>query len=326
MRVTWINVGYGDAVLFQSENGYTTLLDGGSNLPQEFAGDSFRIKGLEYLQSHGITHIDSVIISHIHEDHVCGLKNILDSIPADKYFVPYPVEIFLDRPKLKPEDYAANSVFLYTNALNDYCDIISKAKAAGRPINVIKPGDKFNLTDDLRIEVLAPKSTNISEYIAKLQKAYSSKDKAEITKMLTQLDATSNATSLLLKVKAGNSTYLMAADSCPREWDEVDVTVLENVNVLKLPHHGQKDSVQESIMSRMPLDYVITTASSDRRYNSANSEVYELLSRINPKGRAPEFLFIDEREYPPYFSQPEGFSSITIEDAEEKLTVKFYKK
>ena len=36
MCVTVINVGYGDAILFQLKNGYTALLDGGSALESEF--------------------------------------------------------------------------------------------------------------------------------------------------------------------------------------------------------------------------------------------------------------------------------------------------
>lgn len=43
MCVTVINVGYGDAILFQLKNGYTALLDGGSALESEFEGDSYRI-------------------------------------------------------------------------------------------------------------------------------------------------------------------------------------------------------------------------------------------------------------------------------------------
>lgn len=323
MRVTWINVGYGDAVLFQSKNGYTALLDGGSDLAQEFAGDKYRIRSLEYLQKHNIQHIDSVIISHIHEDHVCGLKKVLDNIPADNYYVPYPIEAFLNKKKLIPNEGAANSVFLYANALNDYCDIITKAHEQGKNISVIKPSDTLCLNQDLLIDVLAPKPINILEYMAKVDKVFLSEDSIEVTKLLTELDATSNATSLLLKVLINNVTLLMAADSCPREWNEVDFSTLKNVNVLKLPHHGQKDSVDEEIMGLMPLDYVITTASSDRRYNSANSKVYELLSHINPKGRAPEFLFIDEREYPPYFSKPEGFSSITLDLSDASIIKKF---
>ena len=74
MCVTVINVGYGDAILFQLKNGYTALLDGGSALESEFEGDSYRIRSADYLARQQIEHLNAVIISHIHEDHVCGLE------------------------------------------------------------------------------------------------------------------------------------------------------------------------------------------------------------------------------------------------------------
>ena len=62
-------------------------------------------------------------------------------------------------------------------------------------------------------------------------------------------------------------------------------------------------------MGDMPLEYVITTASSDRRYNSANRQVYEALRKLHPNVK---FLFTDEREYPPFFSRPDGFQAIKL--------------
>ena len=67
MCVTVINVGYGDAILFQLKNGYTALLDGGSALESEFEGDSYRIRSADYLARQQIEHLNAVIISHIHE-------------------------------------------------------------------------------------------------------------------------------------------------------------------------------------------------------------------------------------------------------------------
>ena len=322
MRVTWINVGYGDAALFQADNGYTLLLDGGSNLPQEFDGDAFRIRSAAYLQQMGIRHIDAVMISHIHEDHVCGLVPILERIPADAFFVPYPVEPFLAGHDLQPEANAARSVPLYTNALNDYRRILAAATAAGTPITVVRPGDTLALTEGLTVQVLGPKAQNIKAYMKLVQCAYDSRDKEEITALLTRLDATSNATSMLLKIEADGINFLMAADCCPREWDEVPLSLLKNVNVLKLPHHGQIDAVDPRLMADMPLQYVVTTASSDRRYNSANPAVYETLCAIRSQ-QPPQFLFTDEREYPPYFSQPNGFHAITLEKKDGILTTHF---
>ena len=98
MCVTVINVGYGDAILFQLKNGYTALLDGGSALESEFEGDSYRIRSADYLARQQIEHLNAVIISHIHEDHVCGLEAVLQQTVVDHLYVPYPVEPLAFRP------------------------------------------------------------------------------------------------------------------------------------------------------------------------------------------------------------------------------------
>lgn len=77
-------------------------------------------------------------------------------------------------------------------------------------------------------------------------------------------------------------------------------------------------------MRNMPLEYVITTASSDRRYNSANPQVYQSLTQWRPP-HPPKFLFSDERSYPPYFSQPDGFQAITLKIDSGGITPEFIK-
>lgn len=326
MRVTFINVGYGDAILFQAEDGYTALLDGGSALPEEFAGDPYRIPGAAYLNALGIQHLDAVLISHIHEDHVCGLEQILEQITVGRIYVPYPVEPFLQGCELHAGPKAPRSVPLYTKALNAYRRILINAVEKGTPVLVIRAGDTVELGREMILRVLAPKPAAIQRYVDMVQEAYQTGEDAEtVTHLLGQLDGMSNQTSLLLRFEMEKCVFLAAADSCPREWNEVPVFLLENVNVLKLPHHGQIDSIDEHLMGEMPLSYVITTASSDRRYNSANPAVYERLTAMRPVGEAPRFLFIDEREYPPYFSQPDGFQAITLVMDSGKITPEFIK-
>lgn len=312
MRITFINVGYGDAILFQDAHGYTALLDGGSNLEQEFDGDAFRIRAAAYLKAQKITHIDDVFISHIHEDHVCGLEAIFREFPIDNLYVPYPVQPFLNGAEVQPASDARPSVHLYTKALNAYRRILTQAYENGVSVRVLGPGDRLTLTDGLSVQVCAPRPAAIDAYMERVEQVYKSRDAAEITQLLGSLDAMSNRTSLLLGFEMERVSLLAAADSCPREWGEVPLSFLKNVNVLKLPHHGQIDSIDEQLMQVMPLEYVITTASSDRRYNSANPAVYERILALYPETARPRFLFSDERDYPPYFSMPDGFQAITL--------------
>ena len=325
MRITFVNVGYGDAILMESDTGYTALLDGGGNLPQEFEGDPYRVRCAEYLRTRQIHHIDALLISHIHEDHVCGLLPVLKDVSVGAIYVPYPAEPFLKGKPLEAKEGAARSVPLYTAALNSYREIISDANAKQIPVYVLYPDDQLDLAEDLKISVLAPKEKNISDYMAFIERAYDETDMDVITEILTKLDAMSNHTSFLLRIEAWDEVFLTAADSCPGDWDEVDISLLKNVTVLKLPHHGQVDSISEQFMGDMPLRYVITTASSDRRYRSANAEVYERLLAMCPANRPPQFLFTDERSYPPYFHQPDGFQAITLVIDSGSITPEFIK-
>ena len=325
MRITIINVGYGDAILFQGTEGFTALLDGGSALDSEFDGDPYRIRAAEYLKREAVTELDAVFISHIHEDHVCGLEAVFDQCGVKQLYVPYPVEPFLRGCVLQPAPDAFRSVPLYTNALNAYRRLLLRAEKSGTPITVVKPGDTLSLNQDLTVQVLAPKPGTVEAYMTLVEEAYASASHAAaVTERLAKLDAASNQTSMLLRCETEKTVFLSAADCCPREWNEVPSFLLENVNVLKLPHHGQIDSISEQFMRNMPLAYVITTSGSDRRYNSANPQVYQRLQQwraVHP----PKFLFSDERSYPPYFSQPDGFQAIALEINSGVITPKFIK-
>ena len=325
MQITIINVGYGDAILFQSSGGVTALLDGGSALESEFSGDPYRIRAADYLRRENVTKLDAVLISHIHEDHVCGLEPIFEMCSVKQLYVPYPVEPFLQGCELRPAPDAFRSVPLYTNALNAYRRILLRAMKAGTAVTVVGPGDTLRLGPELNAKVLAPKARNIREYMELVEQAYASAgQESAVTELLTKLDAMSNRTSTLLRFETAKIVFLSAADSCPREWDELPSSSLKDGNVLKLPHHGQIDSISEQFMKDMPLEYVITTASSDRRYNSANAEVYKRLTQWRAP-HPPKFLFSDERSYPPYFSQPDGFQAITLEIDSGVITPKFIK-
>lgn len=323
IRLTVINVGYGDALLLENSQGTKVLLDGGSNLDSEFAGDPYRIRCKDYFANHGIDHLDGLFISHIHEDHVCGLLPLLETVAVDRIYSPYPVSLFRNAEPLTPKADAFRSVPLYAAALNDFARLLHMAEEKCVPFQQVKPGDRITFSGPLAVTVLGPQEDALQPYIDRLQQAYDVENPQAVTDALTELDASSNATSLLLKAEAEGMSLLAAADSVPANWSRVPKEALRTVNVLKVPHHGQQDSVSEEQMLDMPLQYVITTASSDRRYNSANSRVYERLLAM-AKGRpAPWFLFQDERVYPPFFEQRDGFSAIRIEFTGSASSVAF---
>lgn len=70
LRVTFLDVGQGDAVLLQAPEGQTALIDAGP-------GDIVPL-----LREMGVTRIDLLIATHPHADHIGGMTEVLESIPV----------------------------------------------------------------------------------------------------------------------------------------------------------------------------------------------------------------------------------------------------
>ncbi len=101
IKVHFIDVGQGDAVLIQGTNGKNVLYDGGRT----------DAAALDYLQSIGIETLELVIASHPDADHIGGLDAVID------YY--------------KPKFYLDNSMVATTQT---YEDVLTSVKAAGSQV------------------------------------------------------------------------------------------------------------------------------------------------------------------------------------------------
>ena len=75
LSVEVLDVGQGDSILLQTPAGRTVLIDGGTgrrNVPQMLA-------------RRNITSVDLMINTHAHADHLGGLDEVLEAMPAPLY-------------------------------------------------------------------------------------------------------------------------------------------------------------------------------------------------------------------------------------------------
>ncbi|TFG71457.1 MAG: MBL fold metallo-hydrolase [Anaerolineales bacterium] len=76
LRVSFIDVGYGDSILLSASDGTDILIDGG--------GPSAGPTVVAYLQAQGVDDIDILVATHAHSDHISGLIDVLESsIPVE---------------------------------------------------------------------------------------------------------------------------------------------------------------------------------------------------------------------------------------------------
>lgn len=76
LKVTFINVGQGDAIYVEFPNGKNALIDGGSS---GTLVDNF-------LRSKGVTKINYVALTHPHSDHYRGLKKVFTNYQVENYY------------------------------------------------------------------------------------------------------------------------------------------------------------------------------------------------------------------------------------------------
>lgn len=76
LRVTFLDVGQGDAVLVEGPGGFTALVDGGGRYDGSFDTGARVLEPV--LRTAGIGRLDLVVLSHAHPDHLNGLFAILE--------------------------------------------------------------------------------------------------------------------------------------------------------------------------------------------------------------------------------------------------------
>jgi len=75
-----LDVGQGDALLLTSSLGETMLIDAGSR--------SQSATVLEFLAAEGIKHLDYVIATHPHEDHIGGMAAVIQNLSIGSFYLP----------------------------------------------------------------------------------------------------------------------------------------------------------------------------------------------------------------------------------------------
>src|SRR3989338_8296685 len=79
LRVHFLDVGYGGAILIELPGQYVMMIDAG----QAVYGPAL----LKYLQSLNVHAVDAVIITHPHKNHFGGFHKIAQSIPIKRAYI-----------------------------------------------------------------------------------------------------------------------------------------------------------------------------------------------------------------------------------------------
>jgi beta-lactamase superfamily II metal-dependent hydrolase len=235
-----LDVGQGDAILIRAPGGKTALVDAST------PGSGKKI--LAAMQRYGVDHLDLLITTHAHADHIGGADEVIKATKVYKV---------LD-----------SKVPNTTKNYEDFLDAVEQ-KVENPRDNFITaaPGQTFQLGDGgALLSVLAP----IQPLFTKDQ--------------LRSGGNEPNANSVVTRLDYGGFSILLTGDAeAQTEQRMMEQGQRLEATVLKVGHHGSKYASSEDLLERGKFRYAVISCGADNRYGHPSQEVLDRLRAANVK-------------------------------------------
>ncbi len=215
LSVMILDVGQGDGIFLEAE-GRTMLVDCGSSQNREIGSDVL----LPFLKSQGIGYVDTIVLTHGDQDHVSGIRELLEKMDCG-------IEI--------------GELFVSRAAMTDsVCwEISSLAEKRGISVRYCEAGDVLTgiLGDAVEISCLNPPAS---------------------VKQGSEDMTDRNGDSIVLQVTYGGFSMLLTGDiGAEEEVELMERYELTPVTVLKAAHHGSAKSNSRGFLEAIRPAYAI---------------------------------------------------------------------
>ena len=233
--VHFLDVGQGDCIVIEDEDGANIAVDGGSTSVSDVG--SYRI--LPFLKSEGIRRLDYMVLTHMDEDHISGMRQILQmiadhetSLKVDTVVLPY----LADRDET-------------------YLEMTRLAGRAGARVLFVSAGDSFAM-GNLGITVLGPEPAQEEQ-------------PADPNAQCVVLAVSYKEFDCLLTgdvVGRGEDNLVRILRRAGKRFE-----------VLKVAHHGSKYSTPEGFLDIVWPEISIISCGADNRYGHPHAELLRRL-------------------------------------------------
>lgn len=221
LEVHMLDVGQGDAILLRSPAGKTVLVDAGVLKGQPIA----------QLRALGVTHLDLVVASHPHADHIGGMPAVLQAFTVGQY---------------------TDSGLPHST--DNYQQTMTLIEEKGIPWKAAQVGQTYNLDDGIKIEVLHPGVSPLTN---------------------TRSDLNSN--SVVLRVTHGQDCMLFVGDAEAETEAALLQRGLSQCSLLKVAHHGSNHSSTDAFLDAVEPEYALISVGAGNRYGHPGPEAVRRL-------------------------------------------------
>ncbi len=288
LKLDFINVGDGDAALIREvhpgKRDYVVLIDCGR--PHiEFTHGSLRRPALNYLIEQGVDHIDLLLLTHLHFDHIGGALAVLHHIPVRRLIALYLPPAGAGW--ITPPSLTTKTVVGLCDALNMFRDIIAEARARGCCCEEAVSGHEF-LTEALALDMHLPDA----ELRARQRRAFNALylKRAVPEEELYDVSKERNCSSLIARLGYAGRSALFSGDSYASYWEK---WALPRCDILKLPHHGDAQSMTQALLDSLSPAHAVISCQNDtnaKKERPAEFVIDMLLRRV------PNVLCTENRE------------------------------
>lgn len=218
LNILFLNVGQADSELIVY-NGKTILIDAGNVSDGENI-----VNGLKAL---GVSKLDYVIGTHVHEDHIGGMSYIIDEFEIGEFYLPYNTK--------------ATS--------NYYKNLLTSLTRKQIEISEVEIGDKIQI-EDLMCEIMSVDNSEPED---------------------------ANDASIVTQFTYGELKYLFMGDATSRN---EKARTWEDVDVLKVGHHGSNTSSTEKFLNQVLPEIVVVTVGEGNSYGLPKEQIINRLSNL----------------------------------------------
>ena len=249
LQIEFIDVGQGDSILVTTPNKQLILVDGGPNTNANL--QSIIDSKFFFTQCH----VNTIVATHPHTDHIKGLSDILDICIVDNVFL-------------------TNTYY----ESDEYLNFLQKVKDEDASVKYVEANDKFKI-DNIEFTVLWPDyrvlRNDSSFECASLQTCAGAKctDKRQYKLLNTNpLNCKNpNLVSIVLKLTYNQFDALLTGDS--EEQVQEKLKFNEKIEVLKVPHHGANDSLGQKMIDKISPLIAIISAGKNNVYKHPHKAV-----------------------------------------------------
>lgn len=241
MRIHFLDVGQGDATLIELPDGKTALIDGGNGAEEN------NLAMLRYLNALKVKRLDYLIVTHADSDHCGGLIEVVKYKEIGQAFLP-----------VVNENVGDTYAEFYSELVKKECELAY----AKRSISLSSETYTLQFLYPLTVYVdngIAESDTNASSAVLWL-------DYKGVSALFTG-DAPTAVESELIK------------DDLRGYFAPYGV-MLSSTEILKVAHHGSRDSTSEAFLQHLGIQTAIISCGKNNLYGHPNDEVLQRISLL----------------------------------------------